>query len=45
MKFGDGKYPTTLVLEITGISMDKKERIKDLNQGLSTLLNNISMTS
>lgn len=44
-KFGEEKSPTTLVLDISRIKMDSKEKVKDFNQRFLTLLNNISTTS
>jgi hypothetical protein len=31
-KFGEDKSPTTLVLELSRIKMDSKEKVKDFNQ-------------
>jgi len=44
-KFGDDKTPTKLVLELSRIKMDPKEKMKDFNQRFLTLENKISLTS
>jgi len=40
-KFGDEKSPTILVLELSRVRMNAKEKIKHFNQRFLTLLNNI----
>lgn len=40
-KFGDDKTPTTLVLELSKIKMNPKEKIKEFNQRFLTLRNKI----
>ena len=40
-KFGDDKTPAVLVLELSRIHMETKEKVKDFNQWFLTLRNRI----
>ena len=44
-KFGDDKTPAALVLELSRIRMETKEKVKDFNQWFLTLRNRIPATS
>jgi len=44
-KFGDDKTPAVLVLELSRIKMDPKEKIKEFNQRFLTLRNKIPTTA
>ena len=44
-KFGDDKTPAALVLELSRIHMETKEKVKDFNQRFLTLRNKIPATS
>jgi hypothetical protein len=44
-KFGEDKTPTTLVLDLSRIKMDAKEKVKDFNQRFLTLMNKIPQAS
>jgi hypothetical protein len=44
-KFGDDKTPLVLVLELSRIKMDSKEKVKDFNQIFLSLINKIHDTS
>jgi hypothetical protein len=44
-KFRDDKSPTTLVLDISRIKMEIKEKVKYFNESSLTLMNKISLTS
>jgi len=43
--FGDDKSPIVLVLELSMIQMDSKEKFKDFNQRFMSLINKILATS
>jgi hypothetical protein len=44
-KFGDDKSPEVLVMELSSLNMNPKEKIKDFNQRFLTLNNRIPMDS
>jgi hypothetical protein len=44
-KFGDDKYSSILLVELSKIRMGPKERIKDFNKRFLKLLNKMSQTS
>ena len=44
-KFGDNKTPAALVLELSRIHMETKEKVKDFNQRFLTLRNRIPVIS
>jgi hypothetical protein len=44
-KFGDNKSPEVLVMELSSLKMNRKEKIKDFNQRFLTLKNRIPVDS
>jgi hypothetical protein len=44
-KFGDGKPPEVLVMDLSSLKMNPKEKVKDFNQRFLTLKNRISADS
>jgi hypothetical protein len=44
-KFGDGKPPEVLVMDLSNLRMDAKEKVKDFNQRFLTLKNRIPTDS
>jgi len=44
-KFGDDKTPAALVLELSHLKMETKEKVKDFNIRFNTLFNRIPVTA
>ena len=44
-KFGDGKPPEVLVMDLSNLKMNAKEKVKDFNQRFLTLKNRIPADS
>ena len=44
-KFGNDKTPEDLVMELSTMKMENKEKVQDFNQRFTTLLNSLIVTT